>query len=160
MTEIDFYLLAQQGPHPAKSQLDPRMEFAVRLCHKVVSLGHQVFICTENEEYSQTLSAALWQYRPESFLANQIIDSQNPEIKVLPKTINISHNICKDSAPALGNDLLINLSLEIPAIFSRFNRHIEIVSDDESIKEKFRNHWAFYQQRGYSLKKHDLRKFS
>lgn len=158
MTEIDFYLLAQQQTQNPGNSLDSRMEFAIRLCHKVHSLGHQVFICTANQQHSEVLSSALWQHRPESFLANQIIDSQNPELKILPNTISISHNICKDSAPALGNDVLINLSMEIPAIFSRFNRYIEIVSDNEKVKEKFRSHWMFYQQRGYNLKKHDLRK--
>lgn len=158
MTEIDFYLLAQQQTQNANSTLDPRMEFAIRLCHKVYKLGHQVFICTESRQHSEKLSKALWCLTPESFLANQIIDSQSPDVRILPNTIHISHNICKDSAPPLGNDILINLSMDIPGIFSRFNRHVEIVSDEEKIKEKIRGHWMFFQQRGYTLRKHDLRK--
>lgn len=148
MTEIDFYILkAEQS----------RADFAALLCHKVFSLGHKVFICTENKEQSELLSEQLWNIKPDSFLANEIIDKES-EAQSGKSPIKISHNICEQSAPLLDNDVLINLTLDIPPHFSRFKRSVEIIDQNERIKEKLRNNYSFYKQRGYPLKLHDLTK--
>jgi DNA polymerase-3 subunit chi len=149
MTEIDFYLLGEG---------ESRVAFAIRLCSKIFGLGHSIFISTETEEHSQSLSKQLWQFQSGSFLANEVLlVSSNPSESLESKTpIKISHNICEQSAPLENNDVLINLGVEIPPHFSRFKRHVEIIGDDDSVKEKLRNNYRFYQQRGYPLKLHQL----
>ncbi len=149
MTEIDFYIL---------SNAQSRLDFASRLCNKVYQLGHKVFIYTEDTLQSQQLSQVLWDLKPESFLANDIIDTEQGEARQNSShsPIQISHNICKDSAPRLENEVLINLSLDIPPIFSRFKRSVEIIDNNEESKEKLRENYRFYQQRGYPLKTHKL----
>jgi len=148
MTEIDFYILkAQQS----------RLDFASKLCHKVYTLGHKVFVCTENKEQSEMLSHTLWEISPDSFLANEIIDKDSENV-ASKSPIKISHNICDQSAPLIDNDVLINLTLAIPPNFSRFKRSVEIINQDEKVKEKLRDNYSFYKQRGYPLKMHDLNK--
>ena len=54
------------------------------------------------------------------------------------------------------DDVLLNLSEEAPAFFSRFNRLIEVVGKDEGDKTSARTRFRFYKDRGYDLKHHDL----
>jgi len=150
MTELDFYIL---------NKPQTRIDFVAKLCLKVHGLGHKIFIYTESLEQSQVCSDALWAAKPSSFLANEIIDvniEDNLEAISHKSPIKISHNICNDSAPLLDNDILINLSLEVPPIFSRFNRAVEVIDSDETVKKKLRNNYRFYQQRGYTLKTHQI----
>lgn len=146
MTEIDFYILnARQN----------RLDFAAKLCHKVYTMGHKVFICTEDKAQSDRLSENLWSLNSDSFLANQIIDTETDQPRSA-SPIKISHNICDQSAPLLDNDVLINISLEVPPNFSRFKRSVEIIDQNEEVKEKLRSNYSFYKQRGYPLRTHDL----
>ncbi len=151
MTEIDFYLLGEQ---------ESRFGFACKLINKIFSLGNSIFVCTESEKDSHEISSALWNFASSSFLANEIIVvPEKQENKIESRTpIRICHNICDQSAPLAGNDVLVNLSLSVPPHFSRFIRHVEIISGDEATKEKLRDNYRFYQQRGYPLKFHHLDK--
>ncbi len=148
MTEIDFYLL------PANST---RLAFALRLCNKVHKIGHKVFIYTEDETQSEAVSTGLWNFSNSGFLANEIISAQNTTMPV-QSPIRIAHDICEQSAPLHDNDVLINLSLKIPPHFSRFQRHVEIIEENEAIKQKLRQHYSFYKQRGYPLNTHKIEK--
>lgn len=148
MTEIDFYILKNE---------QNRLDFATQLCRKVFSLGHNIFVCTENKAQSEQLSEQLWRFSADSFLANEIIDKDTLQ-HTAKSPIKISHNICEQSAPVLDNDVLINLSLEIPPHFSRFKRSVEITDQNAHVKEKLRNNYSFYKQRGYPLTVHDLNK--
>ena len=58
--------------------------------------------------------------------------------------------------PEGHSDLLINLQLEIPAFFSRFQRVAEVVTQDTDSLAALRRSWTFYKERGYQLEKHDL----
>jgi len=59
--------------------------------------------------------------------------------------------------PGQHHDVLINLAAEIPEYFSRFERVFEVVSQDPAVLNATRSHYKFYQDRGYPLKRHDLR---
>jgi DNA polymerase-3 subunit chi len=54
------------------------------------------------------------------------------------------------------NDLLINLQLAIPPFFSRFQRVVEVVTQEPASLAALRESWKFYKERGYQLEKHDL----
>ncbi len=54
------------------------------------------------------------------------------------------------------NDLLINLQLDVPPFFSRFQRVAEVVTQDDASLTALRQSWKFYKDRGYQLEKHDL----
>ena len=61
-----------------------------------------------------------------------------------------------DDDPGEHHGLLINLSQETPGWFSRFEKAIEIVYDDQRIIELKRERFSFYKHRGYPLNFHDL----
>jgi DNA polymerase-3 subunit chi len=49
------------------------------------------------------------------------------------------------------SDILINLSGEVPACFSRFERVIEPVDNDPERRAVSRQHYCYYRDRGYPL---------
>jgi DNA polymerase-3 subunit chi len=53
-------------------------------------------------------------------------------------------------------DVLINLDPAPPSVFSRFDRLLEIVTQDESDLVASRQRYRFYKERGYQLVTHDL----
>ena len=50
----------------------------------------------------------------------------------------------------------INLSLEMPAFFARFERFAEILDQTEDILLAGRKRYQFYRDRGYTLEYHQL----
>lgn len=123
-----------------------RLDVAVRLADKAFQRGHRIFINAADKAQARDLDRLLWTQRPASFLP---------------------HGLCgedADDAIAIGwgqephghNDLLINLQLEVPAFFSRFQRVAEVVTQDPASLAALRRSWKHYQERGYQLEKHDL----
>ena len=56
------------------------------------------------------------------------------------------------------DEVLLNLAVESPAMFSRFHRLIEIVGTEEPEKQAGRARYRFYRDRGYEIVHHDLGK--
>ena len=61
---------------------------------------------------------------------------------------------CCDPLP--HDQVLLNLTETPPAVFSRFERLVEIVSLDADDRQRARTRWRFYSERGYALASHDL----
>ena len=141
MTRVDFYILPE-------STADARLQFACRLLHKAVKLGHQCYIHCDNPQQAQTIDQLLWQFQPTSFLPHKLLGEAGA-----PCTIEIG---CGDD-PGPHNDVLINVSSAIPDFFSRFQRVSEIASQDPNTLDNLRNNYRFYQQRNYPFHRHDMR---
>ena len=60
------------------------------------------------------------------------------------------------SDPGPYHDVLVNLALDIPNFFSRFERVTEIVTEDEAIREAKRENFRFYRDRGYPSENHRI----
>lgn len=142
MTRVSFYILNDQ-----KAQ--NRQAFACRLAEKAWREGHQVFIYTENADQSAAMDEALWAYRPESFVPHEIMS----DASAVTAPVLISHD---NTPPPRLMDVLINLNAEQPMFFSQFERLVEIIDNDEQIKQQGRQRYKFYQDRGYPLETHSL----
>ncbi|MEZ5571622.1 MAG: DNA polymerase III subunit chi [Halioglobus sp.] len=139
MTLVGFYVVKSAAP-------GERLNIAARLADKAFQRGHRILINTCNEQQAVELDELLWRYRPASFLPHGLLGQTNSEI------IGIGWGQDPDS----HNDLLINLQLEIPAFFSRFQRVAEVVTQEPDSLTALRQSWKFYKARGYQLEKHDL----
>jgi DNA polymerase-3 subunit chi len=53
---------------------------------------------------------------------------------------------------------MLNLHEESPPAFSRFERLIEVVGRDDEDRQRARNRFRFYRDRGYEIHHHDLSK--
>ena len=140
MTRVGFYVV-QTGD---QSQ---RLHVAARLADKAFQQGHKIYINAPNESQARELDQLLWSFRPSSFLPHALEGEEHSQ--------NIA--IGWGQTPGSHNDLLINLNLEIPEFFSRFNRVAEVVTQDPASLSALRKSWAFYKERGYQLEKHDLK---
>jgi DNA polymerase-3 subunit chi len=139
LTRVGFYVVRDAG----QSQ---RLQVAVRLADKAFARGHRIFINAADRAQAQALDDLLWHFRPASFLPHGLVGSEYAD------TIAIGWG----QDPESHNDLLINLQLEIPAFFSRFQRVAEVVTQDPDSLAALRQSWTFYKDRGYELEKHDL----
>ena len=126
MTRVGFYVVQ------AREQ-SQRLQVAVRLAEKAFARGHRIFINATDRAQAEELDHLL-------------IGSEHAD------TIAIGWG----QDPEYHNDLLINLNLEIPSFFSRFQRVAEVVTHDPDSLAALRKSWTFYKDRGYQLEKHDL----
>ena len=140
MTRVGFYVVQSAEP-------GARLSVAVRLAEKAFQQGHRIFINAVDENQARELDELLWSHRPSSFLPHALHGREHSE------TIAIGWG----QEPGQHNDLLINLQLETPSFFSRFNRVAEVVTQDEKSLDALRDAWRFYKSRGYQLEKHDLK---
>lgn len=139
MTRITFYVLPQHT-------VTDRHNFACRITEKAVSQGNNVMIATGDPAETDALDELLWTFRAEAFVPHRPAGSD------CKAPVVISHH----EDDAAQHDLLINLRSDIPSSFSRFNRLVEIVIQDETNKRYTRQHFTFYKERGYEIETHTI----
>ena len=135
MTRIDFYQIS--GDEHA---------FACRLIDLVYRKGHQIYVHTSTEEQAKTLNEQLWTFREETFVPHSL----HSEALDVPIKIGFDHE------PEEHQDVLINLSGQIPHFFSRFDRVAEVVPVDQNSRKAARENYAYYKERGYVLNYHEI----
>jgi DNA polymerase-3 subunit chi len=145
MTRIDFYVL-----QPGSGQQRP--VFACRLAEKAFSHGLRIYIHTDDAGETSRLDELLWTYRDGSFLPHLPADDAERCDPGNLTPVLVGHA----DSPEAHDGLLINLSAEVPGFFSRFQRVAEIVGGDETDKERARERFRFYRDRGYELETHTL----
>jgi DNA polymerase III subunit chi len=136
MTRIDFYFNVKN-----------KQQVVVNLVEAAVAKRRQVTIAAADEAAASKISADLWQHSPESFLPNVL--ANHPAAAQTPVVIHWQEK------PLHQDELLINLTSNQPAFFSRFTHLVELVSDDEQDKISARARFKFYRDRGYEIKSID-----
>ncbi len=100
-----------------------------------------MLVNTASHDVAQKFDALLWSLQPDSFLPHELL----PAGKQTPVHIGWG-----EDSPH-HHDLLINLGDAIPGFFSRFERVIEIVTQDPEQLAESRKRFRFYRERGYAL---------
>jgi DNA polymerase-3 subunit chi len=141
MTQVDFYILEDSQPQACPL-------FTCRLAEKAYKQGHQIYINAESGQQLKQLDDLLWTFRAGSFLPHAVYETgatANPPIL-------LGHAV----EPEGASDVLVNLSSEIPAYFSRFSRVAELVGGSGEQRAAARERYRFYKDRGYTLNTHKL----
>ena len=115
-----------------------------QLLQKAQLRSQQVLCLLPNQGGVDALDDQLWSFQPTAFVPHGKGADQAP--------IALS---CADE-PGEHHQILINLLPSIPTWFSRFERVIEIIYQDEKFQQSKRDNFLFYKQRGYPLEFHDL----
>jgi len=103
--------------------------------------------------------------------AKVAIVAPNEQLQILdkrlwsePKGRFLPHGINQKNAPILlaedapdSADVLINLDPNAPLPGGRFERILELVPSDEQMREKLRERWRAWKQRGAELNHHVLK---
>ena len=141
MTRIDFYIL--DTPSGNGQPL-----LACKLTEKAFRQGHRVFINTASSTQLQQLDDMLWTFRAGSFVPHGIYQEG------LSGTLSVM--LGHATEPADCHDVLVNLADDVPPWFCRFDRVAELVGGDDSQRAAARHRYRFYQDRGYTLKSHNI----
>lgn len=138
MTRVDFYFNASD-----------KLDVITKLLYKSVNSGFHVFVHIRDAPMLHQFDQYLWQSRPLSFLPHVLSD--HPLAAQTPIVIGAE----PDSISKF--DILVNYDPLLPDYFSRFNRLIEVVSEDAGGRESSREHFRYFKQRGYPVFSHDLK---
>ena len=142
MTSIDFYFNAGD-----------RLGVACRLAAKAVQQKKRVLIYAPQPEMAQKIDRLLWTSQSVSFIPHCYL--HDPLAAETPVLIAADDEI----APAAATcDVLLNLAAECPPFFERHERLLEIVAQDDEGRSAGRARYAFYRDRGYAIRNHDLAK--
>lgn len=136
MTRVDFHFNAPD-----------KLQYASRLVRKAYRAGQRVVVFAEAGAVAE-LDRTLWTFSPTDFIPH--VRASDP---LAPQTPVI---LCSEACETPHADVLVNLSRETPAFFSRFERLVEVVTADEDDRGSARARWRFYRERGYPLQSHDL----
>ncbi|TAK45799.1 MAG: DNA polymerase III subunit chi [Betaproteobacteria bacterium] len=138
MTRIDFYFNAAD-----------RLQVACRLAGKAVAQRRRVVIFAPQAEVAQRIDRLLWTWPATGFVPHcRAGDALAAETPVL-----IAHDAA-DAASA--SEVLLNLDAACPDFFERYERLLEIVSQEDADRLAARTRYAWYRDRGYAMRSHDL----
>lgn len=142
MTQIDFYMLAD-------NKSETSVAIICRLCQKIIRKQLEVYIQVKTVEEAKQLHNRLWSLQPTSFIPSTLIEEANDNI-LAPVTIGTQ------TAPDSFNQVLINLSGRILPVFSYFERLVELIPAEHHSRAEARNHYKYYNDRGYPIKVHKV----
>lgn len=141
MTKVDFYVLGT-------SAQGDRYHLACRIAEKARGQGKRVLIHTRDRQEAEHIDRLLWTLWEDSFIPHghlgQVEHSINPIL------------IGDGQEETAEHDVLINLDVDTPLFFSRFERLVECIDHDEGIKVAGRRRFAFYREHGYPLQSHTI----
>jgi DNA polymerase-3 subunit chi len=135
----DYYVLPQ-------SDYDSRELFVCRLCDKLSKDRLRIHIHLASEADLAQLDQRLWSFKPESFLPHTILGQ---ELKA-PITLGTDENA------AVEADLLINLTIQTPALAERFNRVAEVVIQDPEVLAASRESFKLRRDAGWEVYNHRM----
>ncbi len=139
MTRVDFYILSDRQPPD---------RFACQLAGKVRRQNLQIYIHTDSRETANKLDELLWTHKDISFLPHALADTACSDDS--PITIG-----WQGSEPG-RQDVLINLSTNVPDFANKFARIIEIVTAQEPLRSQARKRYQQYRDNGFDLHSHKL----
>ena len=144
MPEASFYIL------PSHS-LSDRFIFACKLIEKAYRSGQFCYVYTDSLQQSQQLDNQLWTFRENSFIPHQIYDENTP-LPEHEKTVLIG----SQPAPKKWQSLIFNLSSNYPADLSKAERVLEILDNNEDLKQAGRQRFRQYKQDGFDISTHKI----
>lgn len=139
---VDFYLTANE-------QNNAHWLLACRLLEKAYAKGHKVYVLCSNKHDAEFLDELLWTFKEDSFIPHHL-QGEGPEP---PPPIQIGY----EGEPRGFNDILLNLSNNIPPFYTKFKRIMELVINTEANKEQSRAHYRNYKAKGCELYTHHMK---
>lgn len=138
MTDISFHFNAPDA-----------CGYACRLVRKALGAGSRLVV-TGPQDLLDALDVALWRFSPLDFLAHAN--------SAAPDAVQRRSPVLLAASPPQQprHSVLVNLGLEVPAGYERYERLIEVVTADEHTRQQARLRWTHYRDRGYDIERHDL----
>jgi len=140
--KVDFYLLDRHVT-------DGRLRAACRLCRKIHTLGHRIYVQTPDLEQARKLDELMWTFDQSSFVPHGLYD---------PGQVEMDTPIALGPHPPSGGDyeVLVTMLDTVPDQYDEFARVAELVDNTPEDKALARDRYRWYRDRGCELSKHDL----
>ncbi len=139
MTRVDFYLV----PGEAEQQ---RLLAACRIADKALAQGLRSHLLVGEQRQAQALDDLLWTFRDQSFVPHAIAPT---DPAVWPVTIGLH-------APLDPREVLFNLTTALPADPTRYQRIVEVLNQQPTIRQGGRARYRYYRDQGHTLYTHEL----
>jgi len=145
MAEVSFYIL------PSHS-LSERFLFACKLIEKAYRCGQFCYVYTDSPQHSQQLDNLLWTFRENSFIPHQIYDEVDNKPPDYEQTVLIG----TQNAPEKWQKLIFNLSSKYPVNLQQTERVLEILDNNEELKQAGRERFRLYKRNNFELTTHKI----
>jgi DNA polymerase-3 subunit chi len=126
-----------------------KMGYACRLLRKAALKGAKVAVTGESG-FLRELDTALWTFDALEFVPHCFASAPANMLSATPIVL------CPELRDAPHHQVAVNLGAQVPEGFERFERLIEVVTQDEEDRRDARQRWQHYKSRGYELKRVDL----
>jgi DNA polymerase-3 subunit chi len=144
VTNVDFYVLDGDSD-------DARLRLACRIVDKATQQDLHVFINATSAEEAKQIDDLLWTFSQNSFVPHRIVTETLDAPPLEPVLIGVN------LPPGPGRwDVLVNLASDVPEFFSRYERVAEVVDGNNERRERSRERYRFYRDRGYRLNTHQV----
>jgi DNA polymerase-3 subunit chi len=137
VTEVLFYTNAED-----------KLQTACTLVNKAFARGMRVMLFTPDSALTERVGKLLWTTPATGFLPHCRSGD-----RLAARTPVIVDHIPE---PLIHDQVLVNLCESTPPFFSRFQRLVEIVGNEQADREAARVRFRFYRDRGYEIRTHQL----
>ena len=138
MTEIAFHFNAPD-----------RLAYVCRLLRKAVAADAQLVVVGPPDQLDR-LDSDLWTFSATDFVPHCRAQAE-------PELVAASPVVLATQTEGLPlRQVLVNLGVDVPAGFERFERVIEVVGLADADRQLARTRWRHYADRGYAMTRHDL----
>ena len=136
MTRVDFHF-----------NTSDKFAYGCRVLRKALKAGHRVVVYSNNSEELKHFDQLLWAFSKLDFIPHVMADNDLADQTPVILTDNPS--------AASHHDIIVNIGTTTPPDFGRFERLLELVTNDEHDRAAARDRWRFYRDRGYPIERHD-----
>jgi DNA polymerase III subunit chi len=143
MTRIDFHF-----------NVSNRENYICRLLRKVYRAEQKAVFFAPELAFVNAIDEGLWALSETDFIPHIHLQDAGENLSEIIEPIVLLHH--EMETPHC--DILISGANETPGFFGRFERLIEIVSPEISDREKARERWRWYKDRGYGIQTFDAAK--
>jgi DNA polymerase III subunit chi len=139
MTDVEFHFNAPE-----------KVGYACRLLRKAVAKGARVAVTGEPGTLKD-LDVALWTFSPLEFVPHCQQEAVSATVLAASPVV-----LAASVRETPHHQVLVNLGEPVPDGFERFERLIEVVTQDEEDRQRARRRWKHYADRGYAITQRDL----
>jgi DNA polymerase III subunit chi len=139
MTEVTFHFNAPD-----------KLGHACRLLRKAVASGAKVVV-TGDSALLRELDVALWTFSALDFVPHCLGSASAPAVMSASPVV-----LVESGRGGEHQQVLVNLADGVPDGFERFERLIEVVTVQDEDRERGRQRWKHYADRGYAIKRENI----
>ncbi len=144
---IDFYVLSGSEPQA-------RLRFACRLVEKAWLKRHRIRVQIDPGLEFEAFDQMLWTFSDRSFVPHRRVGSGDDAPSPAPPVVVLADSADPDEA---DGDVVVNLSAHMPPGLDGWARIAEVIDSDTERRQRGRERFRAYRERGLEPETHEMR---